>query len=139
MVLAEELKGVAVSGGLVLTGKVQVDIRHLLAAVAQEGLEGDVEPVLDILGPADGTDRIRHIRAAAVPLPCREIAVLAVGAAVMGRQGVDLGDPRQEGHDRGPHGAPGAHQVAVLQGVLHQLLGGHRDDVVLPLDDAGEL
>ena len=57
----------------------------------------------------------------------------------MGGQGVDLRDPRQEGHDGGAHRPPGAHQVTVLQGVLHQFLGGHVDDVVFPLNDARQL
>src|SRR5699024_5684362 len=78
--------------------------------------------------------------AAPAPLPGRlEVGVLALGAAVVGGQGVDLGDARHEGHQGGTHAAPGAHQVAVVQGVLHQLLGGHVDHVVLALDDIPQL
>ena len=50
--LAEHLDGVAVGPGLVLAGEVQVDIRHLAAAEAQEGLKGDVEAVLDVFRAA---------------------------------------------------------------------------------------
>ena len=46
MALPEELKGIPVGSGLILAGKVQVDIRHLFAAEAQEGLEGDIKAVL---------------------------------------------------------------------------------------------
>ena len=134
--LPEELKGVLVGVGLVLPGEVQVDVGDLLAPVAQEGLKGDVEPILHVLCAADGAHGVGHVRPAAVGLPGGEVRVLALGAAVMGGQGVDLRDPRQEGHDGGAHRPPGAHQVAVLQGVLHQFLGGHVDDVVFPLNDA---
>ena len=139
VVLPEQLKGILVGLGLVFAGKVQVDIRDLFAAVAQERLKGDVEAVLHIGRPADGTDGVRHIRAAAKARPGVKIRVLALGAAVMGRQGVDLRDARQERHDGRADRTTGADQIAMLQGVLHQLLGGHVDDVILPLDDAGQL
>ena len=141
MVLAEELEGAAVGAGLVFAGEVQVDIGDLVAAEAQEGLEGDVEAVLLIFGPADRADCVGHIGAAARPqgLGRLKVRVLTVGAAVVGGQGVDLGDARHEGHDGGAHRAPGAHQVAVVQGVLDQLLGRHVDHVVVPHEDVVEL
>ena len=120
--------------GLVLAGEVQIDVRHLAAAVAQKGFEGDVESILHIPGPARRAVLVRHIRPAAVGAVQDELVVLALGAAVMGRQGVDLGDARHIGHQRRAHGAPGAHQVAVLQGPLDQLLGRHVHHVVLPQD-----
>ena len=107
MGLSEQLEGVAVGIGLVLAGEVQVYIGHLVAAKAQEGLEGDVEPVLHILGAAYGTVGVGHIRAAAVGvlrvLSVVEVGVLALGTAVVGRQGVHLRDTRHKGHQRGAH------------------------------------
>ena len=132
--LAEHLDGVAVGPGLVLPGEVQVDVRHLAAAEAQEGLEGDVEAVLHVLSPAHRAVFVRHVRAAAVGAVGDELIVLALGAAVVGRQGVDLGDAGHVGHQGGAHGATGAHQVAVLQRPLDQLLGGHVHHVVLAQD-----
>ncbi len=141
MALAKELKGVAVGPGLVLAGEIQVDIGHLVASEAQKGLEGDIKAVLHIGGPAHRADGIGHIRPAAVPMggAVLKVSVLTFGAAVVGTEGIDLGDAREEGHDRGAHRAPGAHQIAVLQGVLHQLLGRHVNDIVLSHDDAGQL
>ena len=93
--LSEHFDGVAVSPGLIFAGEVQVDIRHLAAAEAQEGLKGDVKAVLHVLGAADGAHLVRHICAAAVAAVQNEFAVFALGAAVVGRQGVDL---RNAGH-----------------------------------------
>ena len=95
----------------------------LKAPEAQEGLEGDVEAVLHILGAAHGTHRVGHIRPAAVGvlrvLGVVKVGVLTLGTAVVGGQEVYLGDTRHEGHQGGAHRATGSHQIAVLQGVLH--------------------
>ena len=85
MALPEECKGILVGVGLVLPGEVQVDVRDLLAAVAQEGLKGDVETVLHIGRPAHGAHLVGHVRPAAIGLPGGKIRVLALGAAVVGR------------------------------------------------------
>ena len=127
---AEHLNGVAVGPGLILAGEVQVDIRHLAAAKAQEGFEGNVEAVLFILGPAFRARLVRHVRAAAIGPVLDEFAVFALRAAVVGRQGVDLRDAGHIGRQRRAHGAPGAHQIAVFQGTLDQFLCGHVDHVV---------
>ena len=129
--LPEHLNSVAVGPGLVLAGEVQVNVRHLAAAEAQEGLKGDVEAVLHIPGPAQGAVLVRHVRSAAEGSVSDELTVPALGTAVVGRQGVDLGDAGHVGHQAGANGPPGAHQIAVLQGPLDQLLGGHVHHVVL--------
>src|SRR5699024_3485114 len=120
-----------------------VDVGHLVAPEAQESLKGDVEAVLHILGAAHGTHRVGHIRPTPVGvlrvLGVVEVGVLAVGTAVVGGQGVYLGDARHEGHQGGAHRTTGAHQIAVLQGVLHQLLGGHVDHVVFTADNVPQL
>ena len=88
--------------GLILAGEIQVDIGDLIAAEAQEGLEGDVEAVLFQLRAADGTLGVRQVRAAVAALGDIQDGVLAlgIGAAVVGREGVDLRDARHEGHNR---------------------------------------
>ena len=129
--------------GLVLPRKVQIDVGDLVAPEAQKGLKGDVETVLHILCAAHRTHRVRHIRPAAIGmggvLGIVEVGVLALGAAVVGRQRVYLGDAGHKGHQGGAHRPPGAHQVSVLQRVLHQLLGGHIDHVVFAPDDVAQL
>ena len=103
--LAEHFDGVAVSPGLIFAGEVQVDIRHLAAAEAQEGLKGNVKSVLDVLRTANGTNLIRHIRAAAVAAIQDEFTVLTLRAAVMRRQGVDLRNAGHISHQRRTDGA----------------------------------
>ncbi|MPM31492.1 hypothetical protein SDC9_78047 [bioreactor metagenome] len=89
---AEHLDGMTVSFGLILAGEIQVDIRDLTAAKAKKCLEGDVEPVLHVLLTAHRTQLVRHVRTAAVGPILNELHVLALGAAIVGRQGVDLRD-----------------------------------------------
>ena len=141
--LSKELKGVSVGAGLILAGEVQVDIGHLVAAEAQEGFKRDVEAVLHIGRAADGAHRVGHVRSAAVGvggiLGVVKVGVLALGAAVVGGQGVYLGNARHKSHQRGTYRTTGAHQIAVLQGVLHQLLSGHVDDVVFTADNVAQL
>ena len=136
--LAEHLDGVAVGARLILTRKVQVDIGHLAAAVAEERLERNVEPVLDVLRPALRADLIRHIRAAAVAAVGDELRVLALRAAVVRREGVDLRDAGHIRHERRANRPSRADEIAVFKAALHELLRGHIDDVVLA-EDAPEL
>ena len=132
---------VLVCSRLILAGEIQVDIGDLIAAEAQEGLEGDVEAVLFQLGSALGAFGIGQVRAAVASVGHIQDGVLAlgVGAAVVGREGVDLRDARHKCHDGGADGATGADQIAVLQTVLHQSLGGHINDIVVTGDDVVQL
>ena len=138
---SEHFDTVSVGFRLIFAGKVQVDIGNLVAAEAQERLKGNVEAVLFKLRAALGADGVRQVGAAAVALGNVEGGVLAfrIGAAVVGREGVDLGDAGHVGNDRRADGATGADQIAMLQRVLHQLLGGHVDHVVVAVDDVVQL
>ncbi len=129
--LAEHLNGVTVGAALILAGEVEVNIGHLTAAVAEEGLKGDVEAVFIQLRTALGAVLVGHICAAAVLRIFGELRVLTFGAVIVGRQGVDLRDAGHVGHQRRAHRASGAHQVAVFQAALHQLLSGHIHHIVL--------
>ena len=124
--LAEEFLGVAVDAALVFAREVQVDIRLLVAVEAQEGLEGDVVAVHDHPGAADRAVLVRQVEAVVHAAVGDELAVLALGTAVMGRQAVDLRDAREVGHGGGADRATAAHLVAAGVGVGHQL---DRDDV----------
>ena len=83
--------------GLIFAGEVQVNVRHLAAAIAQEGLKRNIKSILDVFRSADRTDFVRHIRTAAVRTIHNKLMVLAVGTAVVGRQSVYL---RDSGHIR---------------------------------------
>ena len=127
LALAEDHLGVGMGLGLIVSCKVQIDIGLLVSLKAQEGLKGDIEAVLYELLSADGAYRIRHVTACLVRIFLHHVAVevhiVALGAAVMGRQGIYLRDPRHGCHQGGAYGASGAHQIAVVIGIPHQLLG----------------
>ena len=76
--LSEHLDRVRVCARLIFAREVQVDIRHLAAAVAKEGLKRNIEAVLDVFRAADGAHLVGHIRAAAV-LAAVELHVAAFG------------------------------------------------------------
>ena len=141
MGFSEHLHAVGMGLGLVFAGEVQVDIGHLVAAKAQEGLKGDVEAVLFELAAAFWADGIRQVRTAAIALGYIEGGVLAlrVRAAIVRREGIHLRNAGHIGNDGGAHRASGAHQVAMLQGVLHQLLGGHINHIIVAGDDVVQL
>ena len=139
--LSKHLHTVGVGLGLIFTGKVQVNIRHLVAAEAQEGLEGDVEAVLLKFCAALGTDRIRQVRTAAVALGHLKGGELAlrIRTAVMRREGIYLRNAGHIGNNGGAYRATGAYQIAVLQRVLHQLLGRHVNHVIVAGDNIMQL
>ena len=136
---AEQLLDIGVGPGLVFAGEVQVDIRHLVALEAQEDLEGDIKALLGQLRAADRAVLIRQIDAHRVALGDIEVTLPALGAAVVGRQGVDLGDAGHAGHEGGADATAAAHQVAVPQGLLHQLVGDGVQSRVPVADDGAEL
>ncbi|HNY14089.1 MAG TPA: hypothetical protein PKI12_01025, partial [Bacteroidales bacterium] len=84
VVAPEKLLGVFMCARLVFAGEIQIDIGNLVSAKAQKSLERNVKAVLAELFSADWADFIGHVRSAAVALSALEIAVFALGAAVMG-------------------------------------------------------
>ena len=126
-----------VGARLIFAREVEVDIRHLAAAVAEESFKRDVEAVFGILRAADGTHFIGHVRAAAI-LSRVELDVAALRAAVVRRQGVDLGDAGHVRYERRADRPSRADEVAALERALHELLRRHVDDVVLA-QNAAEL
>ena len=128
--LSEHLDRVRVCARLIFAREVQVDIRHLAAAVAKKGLKRNIEAVLDVFRAADGAHLVGHIRAAAV-LAAVELHVAAFGAAIVRRQGVDLGDARHIRHERRADRASRANEIAALKRALHELLRRHVNNVIL--------
>ena len=96
--LAEQLFRVAVDVGLILAREVQVNIRLLVAVETKEGLERDVVAVHQHPGTAVGAVLVGQVEAVVHAAIGDELAVLALGAAVVGRQTVDLRDSGEVGH-----------------------------------------
>ena len=85
---------------LVFAGKIKVDIRcFFIAGVAQEGFKRDIESVSIHACAALRTVFFGHVSAAPIRVIRYELAVLALRADVMRRQGVDLRDTGHECHD----------------------------------------
>ena len=139
MRLAEHLHAVGVRLGLIFAGEVEVDIRDLVAAEAEERLERDIEPVFVKLCPALRAHGVRQVRAAGAVGRNIKRCELAFRAAVVRRVGVDFRNAGHERHDGRADGATRADQISMLQRVLHQLLRGHVNDVVVAGDDVVHL
>ena len=79
--------------GLIFAGEVEVNIGGLFVAwEAEECLERDIEAVTVHARAAFGAVLFGHVRAAAVAAVGDELRVLALGADVVRREGVDLRD-----------------------------------------------
>ena len=96
--LAEQLLRVAVDVGLILAREVQVNIRLLVAVKTKESLERDVVAVHQHPGAAVGAVLVGQVEAVVHAAIGDELTVLALGAAVVGRQTVDLRDSGEVGH-----------------------------------------
>ena len=120
--LAEKLLDVGMGARLILAGEVEVDVGHLVALEAEEHLEGDVKAVLGQLVAADLAVFVRQVHAHAGQLRGGEEHLVAVVAAVVRRQGVDLGDAAHGGHEAGANAAAAAHEVSVRERLADQLL-----------------
>ena len=95
VLLADQYLHVVVGDWLVVSGEVQVDIRHLVSFESQEGLERNIVTVLHQQGPTLRALLLWQVKAGAV-FPFRvEVGKLALRTAVVRWQRVDLGNPRQ--------------------------------------------
>ena len=99
--------------GLIFAGEVQVDIGHLVALEAQEDFKGNVITVFFEGIAANFAVLVRQVHAHGAQLRRSQEHFVAVVAAVVGRQGVHLGDTVHGGHEAGTHAAAAAHQIAV--------------------------
>ena len=111
--LAEKFFDVGMGPGLIFAGEVQVDVGHLVALEAQKDLEGDVVTVFFEGIAANFAVLVRQVHAHGAQLRRSQEHFVAVVAAVVGRQGVHLGDTVHGGHEAGTHAAAAADQIAV--------------------------
>ena len=139
VVPSEQLLRVTMGGGLVLAGEVQVDIRRLVAVEAEEGFERNVMAVPVHLRPAVRTVLWRQVKAGADAAVCDKFAVLALGADIVGRKGIYLGDTCHGCHKGRTDGTTGADLIAVRHAVPYQLLGDDIQHGETVLDDGGKL
>ncbi len=124
---------------LVFACEIQVDVRLFVRFKSQERLKGNGKPLLVVLGAADRAFFRRHVHAAVVFLLVAPLQVLALGAEVMGFQRIYFCDARHGSHEGGTYGTPGAYQVPVLHGFLHQHFRRHVHDGISVVDNGVQL
>ena len=123
VVLAEHLLHILVGPVLILPGKVQIDIGGLIALKAQKDFKGDLIPALAVGCAADRAELVRQVHPAGIQAGIHvKLAVSALGAHIVGGQGVHLGDPRHGGHKAAAYAAPGPYQISVGIAFVHQPL-----------------
>ena len=136
---AEQRLGVAVRAALVFAGKVEVDIRRLVAVEAEERLERDrVSVAVEVPAAARALLR-RQVEAREVRAVGDELAVLAVRADVVRLERVDLRNAGHRRDERRADGAAGADEVAVRLAVRDELLRRHVQHREAVLVDGAEL
>ena len=118
---AEELLDVFVRAVLIDAGEVQVDIGDLVAVEAEEDLEGDIVAVVLQVRAAAGAFALRQVDAAGIFVHIHvKVRKLAVGADVMRRQRVDLGDVAHGRGKRRADRSARADEEAVLIGLFDE-------------------
>ena len=137
MVVAEDLARVPVDARLIFAGEVQVDIRHLVALEAEEGLERNVKALLGERFAAFRTDLVRQVDAAGVILV--PFDVLVVRTEIVRRERINLGDVRHERRERRADRAARADQIAVRERLGNELLRDDVHDGVAVADDGVQL
>ena len=137
MVVSEDLAGVPVNARLILARKVQVNIRHLVALKAEEGLERNVEALFGERLAAFRADLIGQIDTARVFLVPLEIFV--VRTQIVRGERINLGDIRHERRERRADRTTRADQIAVREGLGNQLLRDNVHNRVAVADDGAKL
>ena len=134
---------IGVRRALVLTRKVQVDIRLFVSLKAEEGLKGNIKAVFSHFCAAVRADLIRHVAACGARKLLRnfrvEVRVAAIRAYIMRRQGIHLGNAGRIGDKGGTDRAAGAHEIALFVRVLHEFVGDDVHDGKPVLDDGIQL
>ena len=124
---------------MVFAGEIEVDIRDLVAVEAQEDCERDVVAVLVERRATLRADLVGQVETAADFAVRKELAPLALGADIMRRQGVDFGNVRHSRHEGRADRPTGADEVAVVVGVLDQLVGDVIENAEAVAQDRREL
>ncbi|MNI39102.1 hypothetical protein D3C73_932750 [compost metagenome] len=119
--LAKHNLGEIVGLRLIFTGKVKIDIGHLIPLKTKKGFKRNILSFSFKLMATIWTILIRQVKSArnaAVQEPFTMFA-FRVQTNVMSRQRVNLGYAEEGCHYRGTYRTPGADQISVLIGLFH--------------------
>ena len=126
LALAENNFCIFVSLGLIVAGEIQVNIRLLVTLKAQEGFKWNIKALFFQRRATHRALLIRHIAAGCARVFAHflrlEVTVVTLGAIIMGRQGIYLGNARHGSYKGRSYRTTGTHQITVLIGLPHQLL-----------------
>ena len=132
MALTENHFRISVNLALVLTGKIQVNIRLFIAIKAQKCFKRNIMPILMELSPTYRAKFIRHIAAGTASISPHffrsKIRIKTFCAVIMRCQRVDLGDAGHSRYKGRTHRTAGADQITVFIGFPDQLLGNDIHD-----------
>ena len=110
--------GVLMSLGLVLTGKIQVNIGLLVAFESEECFKRNIKTVFFKRRPAFGTQFIGHIatRSSGIgsDLVGVKIHIMAGAAIIMRWQGINFGNPGHCGNKGGPYRSSRPNKITIL-------------------------
>ena len=115
---------------LIVSGKVQVDIRFLVSFKSKEGLKRNVKSGFYQFSPTVRTVFIRHVKPASTR-KCADffgikVTVMTLTAIIVRTQRIYLCDSRHSRNKGGPYRTSGTYQITVIIGFPHQLL---RNDI----------
>ena len=96
----EKLLGVLMNTSLNVSREVKVDIGGLVSVESKEGLKGDIVTVGAILCAALGTHLVGKIKARAYRAVGYKLGILTLGAIVVRRQRIYLGNTRHGSNER---------------------------------------
>ena len=139
MLISEHLFGVGMRRRLIISGEVQVDIRHLVSFKAQKRLKRDILAVSAHDRAAVRTCLVRKVKSVEHAAVRIEMRIFAFRADIVRRKRIDLGDVGHRRHEARSHRSAAADQIAVLQALLHQQMRDIIDHIVAGADDAVQL
>ena len=113
---------------LYVAGEVQVNIRGFVSLEAQEGFKRNIVSVPFQRGAAFRAVFLRQVEPGTDFPAFQKLIPLALGAAVVGRQRIDSGDPCHSGGKGGAHRPTGTHLIPFGLTVFHQLPGNDVHD-----------
>ncbi len=140
MILPEKLAQEIVGAALILAGKIQVDVGNFVSLDAEKRLERDIDAVAAQIMPAKRALGRRQVISGPRRLQCfleklrlykRRVFLLlfiiefnreeiALRAIIMGREGVNLGDSHEKGHEAGSYRSAAADDIARVAGMFHE-------------------
>ena len=122
IVTAKQFFGIFVRRCLIIAGKIQIDIRHLIAFKSHEYRKRNVVSVFCQPGSAQRTILVRQIKPTAIQTFVSKLAGLAGRATPVRRQRIDFGNAGHRCHKRGTDRTARADQISFIRRFFDQFV-----------------